>query len=98
MEQRQYAYYLIVEKGAKVSEPYYTPQYMSLAFPNDDVKVYYPVDLLRDWLPKLNSEEYRMKMEIVGEFARQGVDYRATEIPKERLEQIKKLYPDTWDE
>lgn len=38
------------------------------------------------------------KMEIVDEFARQGEDYWATEIPKNRLDQIQKLYPDTWEE
>jgi hypothetical protein len=39
-----------------------------------------------------------MKMEIVEEFKRQGVDYWGTEVPKSRFEQIKKLYPDTWEE
>ncbi len=39
-----------------------------------------------------------MKMEIVEEFARQGVNYWDTEIPSERLEQIKNIYPDTWEE
>jgi len=38
----------------------------------------------------LDSEEYRIKMEIVEEFARQGVNYWDTEIDKYTLEQIKK--------
>lgn len=37
-------------------------------------------------------------MEIVDEFARQGIYYWATEIPKYTLEHIQKLYPDTWEE
>ncbi|MFT8350500.1 hypothetical protein [Clostridium saccharoperbutylacetonicum] len=37
-------------------------------------------------------------MEIVDEFERQGIDYWKTKIPKDRLEQIKKIYPDAWEE
>ena len=98
IERRQYAHYLIVEKKANIADPYYTPRYLSLTFPDDDIKTHYPVDLLRQWIPRLGSEEHKMKMEIVEEFARQGVDYWATEVPEERLEQIKKLYPDTWED
>ncbi|WP_312648361.1 hypothetical protein [Aminipila sp.] len=56
------------------------------------------MDILRDWIPDLGSKGYTMKMEIVEEFARQGVNYWDTEIPSERLEQIKNIYPDTWEE
>jgi len=93
----EYAYYLIVEKEAVVSEPYYTARYLSLASPNFDVKTHYPVNLLRNWLPELDSEEYTMKMEIVDEFMREGVDYWETEIPNDVLQQIKKLHPDSWE-
>ncbi|NMM61296.1 ankyrin repeat domain-containing protein, partial [Clostridium sp. P21] len=34
----------------------------------------------------------------VKEFANQGVNYWNTKIPKNKLSQIKKLYPDTWEE
>ena len=37
-------------------------------------------------------------MEIVKEFERQGVNYWDTKINKYTLQQIKKLYPDTWEE
>jgi len=37
-------------------------------------------------------------MEIVDEFARQDVDYWATEIPENELWIIKNMYPDTWEE
>jgi len=84
------AHYLIAVKKANVVESY------GSTFGSD--KEFYSVDLLRGWLPKLDSEDYRMKMEIVDEFARQGVDYWATPIPERRLEQIKKLYPDSWEE
>lgn len=90
----EYAYYLIAQQKANVAEPYYSV----FNFENEEPKELYPVNLLRNWVFDLNSKEYKMKMEIVKEFARQGVDYWQTEIPKNKLEQIKKLYPDTWRE
>lgn len=97
IETVEYAYYLIVEKKAKVNEPYHGAE--AVTMPEDDPnEEFYPVDLLRDWIPELGSKEYKMKMEIVKEFANQGVNYWDTKIPKNRLSQIKKLYPDTWEE
>ena len=97
IEQRKYAHYLIVEKKANVTEPYFRDLHATLHGLDPDEK-FYPVDALRDWICDLDSEEYQLKMEIVEEFARQGVDYWDTEIPKDRLEQIQKLYPDTWED
>lgn len=96
-EAMQYAYYLIAEKKAKVNEYYYSPE--NVIMPNDNPNdKFYPVDILRNWIPQLDSEGYKMKMEIVDEFARQGVNYWDTKIPKDILSQIKKIYPDTWGE
>jgi len=96
-EQLEYAYYLIALKRAKVTDPYYRGELFTM--PGDDPKEkFYPVNILRDWIPDLNSKGHRMKMAIVKEFARQGVDYHKTKISDERLRQIKKLYPDTWQE
>lgn len=93
----EYAYYLIVDKKAKVNEFYYSPEYVLI--PGDDPNIkFYPVDLLRDWTPELNSEGYKMKMEIVDEFARQGVNYWNTTIPKDVISQIKEIYPHDWEE
>lgn len=91
----QYAYYLIVEKKAVVSEPYYRRKSYGNEDPNE--KLYY-VDLLRYWIFDLDSQEYRMKMEIVDEFANQGVDYWKTSVPDSVREQIKKLYPTSWED
>lgn len=91
----EYAHYLIVQKKAKITEPYYRRESYGNEDPNEE---FYPVDLLRDWVYKLDSEEYKMKMDIVEEFARQGVNYWDTKIYKDTLEHIKKLYPDTWEE
>ncbi len=95
LEGMEYAHYLIVEKKAKVSEPYYRRKSYGNEDPNEK---FFPVDILRDWICDINSKEYKMKMEIVEEFARQGVNYWDTKIPSDRLEQIKKLYPSTWQE
>lgn len=94
LEALEYAHYLIVEKKAKVSDPYYPRK----IYGEDTVRELFPVDILRDWVYPLDSEEYQIKMEIVEEFARQGVNYWDTEINKFTLERIKKRYPDTWEE
>lgn len=91
----QYAHYLIVEKKAKVSESYYRRKSYGNQDPNEKL---YPIDLLRYWVFDLDSKEYKMKMDIVEEFARQGVDYWSTEILDDILQQIKKLYPNIWEE
>jgi hypothetical protein len=89
------ANYLIVDKKANVTEPYYT----SYTGPGEDHnKKFYPVTLLRNWTFPLDSEEYNIKMKIVEEFKRQGVDYWSTKIPDNELKYIKKRYPNTWQE
>lgn len=85
LEALEYAHYLIVEKKAKVTDPYYP----WLVYEENNIQELYPVDILRRWVYPLDSEEYRIKMEIVEEFARQGVNYWDTEIDKYTLEQIK---------
>lgn len=91
----EYAHYLIVEKKAKVIEPYYRTETYGNEDPNEE---FFPVTILRRWVFDFGSKEYEMKMEIVEEFARQGVNYWDTKIPEDTLQQIKKLYPDTWEE
>jgi hypothetical protein len=56
------------------------------------------VDILRNWVYDLDSDKYKIKMEIGAEFVRQGVNYWETKIPESTLEHIKKRYPDTWEE
>lgn len=96
IEGLEYAHYLIAEKQAKVSEPYYSS--IKIYGDEEPSKEFYPVDILRDWVYDLGSKEHKMKMEIVEEFARQGVNYWETEIHPSTLEKIQKLYPDTWQE
>lgn len=92
----RYAHYLIAVKKAKITDPYHRPQIFSWV--GDMKEKFYAVNILRDWIPALHSKGHQIKMEIVKEFARQGVDYSKTTISDERLEQIQKLYPNTWKE
>jgi len=87
-----YAYYLIVEKKADISQAHYYGK----NFEGETI-VFSPVDDLRRWTPDdLESEGYQMKMAIVEEFKKNGYDYWATEVPQDIIDQYKKLYPDTW--
>jgi hypothetical protein len=97
MQSIETAHYLIVEKKASVTEPYYFYE-----FDNDTVvnytKPHLPIELLETWLFDLGSEEHRIKMEIVEEFARQGQNYWSMKKQSKTIERIKKLYPDSWQE
>lgn len=89
-----YAYLLIVVNQAIVNEPVYS----RLKFNQGIKEGHYPVNLLRNLVFDLDSKEYKMKMEIVEEFQRQGQDYWSTDILNRHLKVIKHLYPDTWEE
>jgi hypothetical protein len=95
IEGMEYAHYLIVEKKAKITDPYYRTIFLKDEDPN---KKFYPVNTLRSWTYDLDSKEYKIKMEIVQEFERQGADYWSTKIPNPILEKLKEHYPDTWEE
>jgi hypothetical protein len=94
-ESIEYAYYLIVTKKAKLPLSYHVPVRYNDEDAITDIR---PIDRLRYWIPPLNSDEHRMKMEIVKEFARQGIDYWKTSIPADLIGQIKACYPNTWRE
>lgn len=90
----EYAHYLIVEQRARVSDPYF-PRPDLPRLPGS-VDILHPVDSLRYWVYEIGSSEYEVKMEIVAEFARQGVNYWETKIPRSVLDRIMKRYPETW--
>lgn len=54
--------------------------------------------LLRCIVYPADSKEYQMKLEIIQEFERQGVNYYNEPVPEEIKKQIQNLYPDTWEE
>lgn len=86
-EQMEYAHFLIVEKKANITDSYYIS--------NSEKQ---PVNLLRNWIPELNSDGYKIKIDIVDEFENQGIDYWSTEIPESVYAIFKKKYPDNWQE
>lgn len=90
------AHYLIVEKKARVDEPYYFYDLFDKSKINHE-KPHYPIELLENWLFDLGSEEHKLKMEIVEEFKRQGQDYWLMEKHPKTVERIKKIYPDNWE-
>lgn len=76
-------HYLIMKCGVKVDEPMYT------TIDNDTM---YIVDELRELTFDLDSEEYRLKMEVVDYVEKFGFDYRATTIPKRFYELYDREY------
>lgn len=93
MDYLDYPYYLIVEKKADVTQPSH-----DIDENGKLIGEFYPVVWLKKWAYPIDSKEYQIKMEIVKEFERQGVDYHGTKIPKPDLERIQEKYPDTWEE
>lgn len=57
-----------------------------------------PVYMLRLLVYPLDSEMHKIKMEILKEFKRQGIDYFSEPIPEQSLKLVKMLYPDNWEE
>jgi hypothetical protein len=72
------AHYFIVELKADVVEPCYFPDFVKPE--GEEKRQFMPVSILRDWwnYPS-DSKEYKIKLEIIKEFERQGVDYNAVE-------------------
>ncbi len=66
----EYAHYLITEKHADITKPWFLRLQLS-----DPAKRIEPVSLLSDWCTEPGTEGHRMKMDIIKEFARQGVKY-----------------------
>ncbi len=91
------AHYLIVEKKAKVSEPYFSFNLFDESKINYE-KPHYPIELLENWLFELGSEKHKLKMEIAEEFKRQGQDYWSMEKHPKTVERIKKTRPKNWKE
>ena len=85
VEGMEYAKYLIVDKKANISEALSSSGW-------------YPGNILRRWTYKLNSEQYKVKMEIVQECERQGIHYWDYPISKDTIQMAKRVYSETWEE
>jgi len=65
--------YLLIEKDADFKNKY------AFTISGDTLRL---TDLLRSWVEPLNSEEYRVKMEIVEFLQQNGMNYWETAVPK----------------
>ena len=98
------AHLLIVENRAKVTESFsanFLLNNSSNGLENSNLnkmmnRELFPIDLLSNWIFPIGSDKHLLKMEIVKEFERQGLDYFGREIPNRTVEQIEQLYPKTW--
>jgi hypothetical protein len=83
LEQVDIAHYLLIEKKVDGTKP------MKMTDNGHDI---YPINLLRNWTFKLDSEEYRKKMMLVEYLATQGQNYWQAPIPKRFYEGFPKEY------
>ncbi|MBJ2183865.1 MAG: hypothetical protein JFR38_05045 [Muribaculaceae bacterium] len=92
------AHYLIVEKGADISKPYYHDKLETPGINFD--QPFYPVDDLVELMYPLDSREYQLKKEIIQVFESKGINYseRKKELAYRMLDHIKHLYPDSWED
>jgi len=56
----------------------------------------YLVDILRETLLDLDTEEYQYKMEVVRFLKTKGIDYRKAPIPEFIKQRAQEMYPETW--
>ena len=92
------AHFLIVEKHAKVSDPYFNSIILAnIGIPNEP---HYPVDLLLNMFFDLDSPKYKLKQDIIKEFEKAGINYqeRKTTLSPNILSTIKDLHPDDWED
>jgi hypothetical protein len=61
-------------------------------------KTYYLVDELRFFMPELESEEYKEKLEIIAFLKGKGIDYAKVPIPEYVIKEAKEKYPKDWEE
>ena len=90
LEKMDVALYLI-EKGAD-----YTKSITSTVLEGgDDVSV---LQILRNSIIDLDSEQYKKKMELVAFLKSKGFDYDKEPIDDADIERMKNMYPDNWQE
>jgi ankyrin repeat protein len=65
---------------------------------NPGGKKMYLVDMLREYLPPLDSKEHKIKMQIVDFLLQKNIDYKKIPVPDYTLKEIKETYPDNWEE
>lgn len=89
----------LLEKGADFRTPIVQLSIHSIRTSNiEDTCRLTLVEELRYRVHPLGSDEYKQKMKVVEFLREKGIDYKKTKIPTDVLTQIKKEYPDTWED
>ncbi len=93
------AHYLICTNKSQVPISFYTRKVGESYF-SENKNIKDTSRLLLLMLYDLNSREYRLKMEIVKELKKQGIDYDEAKknIPDRIIKTIQQRYPNTWQE
>ncbi|SUJ10989.1 Ribulose-5-phosphate 4-epimerase and related epimerases and aldolases [Sphingobacterium spiritivorum] len=79
----------LLEKGAK---------YDGIMYRTVQGDSIYILGALRQCIVDLDSKEYRQKLEVISFLRSRGLDYSQEPVPAYILRDIKKKYPDSWEE
>jgi ankyrin repeat protein len=80
----------LLQNGADYSEPIF--------YRENENKQMYLVDVLREFRPDLNSQEYKDKLKIISFLRTKGIEYRSVPIPEFIIKKIKEDHPNDWQE
>jgi ankyrin repeat protein len=80
----------LLKKGVDYSLP--------ITYNKEQNKTYYLVDELRFYMPDLNTNEHKLKMEIVSFLRTKGIEYKDVPIPVYVTKKAKERYPDNWQQ
>lgn len=82
--------FILLVNGADYKQPiFYRPE---------ENREMYLVDVLREELVDLDTDEYKDKMKVVGFLKEKGINYRATPIPEFIKKKAQENYPGSWRE
>ena len=97
VNQPETALYLL-QNGADYKQPIFYRFGNSVPYRPEEDKPMYLVDVLREDLFELDTDEYKYKMQIVDFLKSKGVDYRAAPIPEYIKKKAQAEYPNNWKE
>lgn len=101
VERYKVAYYLL-QKGADYKRPIFYRLDYSIPSEQQDPKEkgmpMYLANVLREDFFDLDSEEFKLKMELVAFMKTKGIDYRATPVPEYIKKKAQETYPKTWQD
>ncbi len=85
----------LLKKGADFTGPFHSLSYVDETGNLKDVSI---LQALRIRRPKLDSQDYSYKKEIIDFLKDKGLDYYSTPIPESVVRWAQKEYPDSWQD